>query len=157
MSSTVIYESLFVAGVPRDVQKRDLFRYFGKFGRIADIQLPWDFHKTQNKGFCFITFENRRSAIDTLYFLDEKFYEDTSFKLTIRFKEEKKKEPEKKEPESDDYDKGYEKGYQDCMETIYKVTSREMKRKRGDYDADKADKSSDNARFSRHKREDDSD
>ena len=154
MSSTVIYESLFVAGVPRDVQKRDLFRYFGKFGRIADIQLPWDFHKAQNKGFCFVTFENRRSAIDTLYFLDEKFYEDTSFKLTIRFKEEKKKEPEKKEPESDDYDKGYEKGYQDCIETINKVTSREMKRKRGDYDADK---SSDNDRFSRHRREDESD
>ena len=31
--------------------------------------------------------------------------------------------------------------------------SREMKRKRGDYDADKAD----NDRFSRHKRDDDSD
>ena len=73
MSSTVIYESLFVAGVPRDVQKRDLFRYFGKFGRIADIQLPWDFNKVQNKGFCFVTFENRRSAIVRFITTGEEF------------------------------------------------------------------------------------
>ena len=103
----------------------------------------------------FYYFQHRRSAIDTLYFLDEKFYEDTSCKLTIRFKEEKKKEPEKKEPEktSDDYDKGYEKGYNDCIHTINLVTSREMKRKRGDYDADKADKPVDNDRFSRSRRD----
>ncbi|MRB67712.1 hypothetical protein GH825_30590, partial [Bacillus thuringiensis] len=40
-----------------EVPESDIREYFGRFGKIEEIDLPFDKVKNQRRAFCFITFE----------------------------------------------------------------------------------------------------
>ena len=57
---------IFVGGLKPDLSDDDIKNYFGKFGTIVEVELPFDKQKNQRKGFCFITFEQEAVVTDLL-------------------------------------------------------------------------------------------
>lgn len=57
---------IFVGGLKPDLSDDDIKNYFGKFGNIVEVELPFDKQKNQRKGFCFITFEQEAVVTDLL-------------------------------------------------------------------------------------------
>lgn len=51
-------KKIFVGGLDPDVPEADIRSYFEKFGKIEEIELPFDKQKNQRRQFCFITFES---------------------------------------------------------------------------------------------------
>eukprot|EP01134_Creolimax_fragrantissima_P005373 CFRG5373T1 len=56
--------SLYVGGIPYRWRERDVEDLFDPFGRVATITVTYDRDTGQNKGFAFVTFEDRRDAED---------------------------------------------------------------------------------------------
>ncbi|XP_042219496.1 RNA-binding protein squid-like isoform X4 [Homarus americanus] len=57
---------IFVGGLKADVSDDDIKSFFGQFGNIIDVELPFDKQKNQRKGFCFITFEQEQVVTELL-------------------------------------------------------------------------------------------
>ena len=51
---------IFVGGIPFNVQERELFKYFSKFGEVAELTLPFSKRKKRLKGFAFVGFSTRQ-------------------------------------------------------------------------------------------------
>lgn len=50
-------KKIFVGGLEADFPEADIRTYFEKYGKIENIELPFDKVKNQRRQFCFITFE----------------------------------------------------------------------------------------------------
>jgi len=50
-------KKIFVGGLDPDLPETDIRAYFEKFGKIEEVELPFDKQKNQRRQFCFITFE----------------------------------------------------------------------------------------------------
>lgn len=48
---------VFVGGLNSEISDEDIKEHFGQFGKIVDIEMPFDKQKNQRKGFCFIVYE----------------------------------------------------------------------------------------------------
>merc|ERR1719309_833242 len=57
---------IFVGGLKPELTDDEIKNYFGKFGQIIEVEMPFDKQKNQRKGFCFITFEQEGVVTDLL-------------------------------------------------------------------------------------------
>ncbi|CDU18190.1 nucleic acid binding protein, putative [Plasmodium yoelii] len=55
------YPRIFVTRLPFEVNKKDLEKYFSKYGKIIDIYVSKNLSNNKNKGFGFVSFENQIS------------------------------------------------------------------------------------------------
>ncbi|XP_065556227.1 heterogeneous nuclear ribonucleoprotein A/B-like [Artemia franciscana] len=53
---------IFVGGLVPEISDDDIKAYFGQFGNIVEVELPFDKTKNQRKAFCFITFDDEKVA-----------------------------------------------------------------------------------------------
>jgi len=53
---------VFVGGLNAEISDDDVRNHFGQYGKIVDIEMPFDKQKNQRKGFCFVVYE----AMDTV-------------------------------------------------------------------------------------------
>lgn len=51
-------KKIFVGGLDPNLPETDIREHFGKFGKIEEIDLPFDKLKNERRRFCFITFES---------------------------------------------------------------------------------------------------
>ena len=114
-------KSLYVAGIPRTLQGHEIERFFSKHEKIEKCYVPWNKHDHTNKGFCFISFDNPRSPVEVLFYLQDTYYGQSNQKLKISYKEERKK--------IDSLSADYQKGYNDCLQEIHDMTGMKLKRK----------------------------
>uniref|UniRef100_A0A182QHK7 RRM domain-containing protein n=1 Tax=Anopheles farauti TaxID=69004 RepID=A0A182QHK7_9DIPT len=49
---------IFVGGLTSDISDDEIRTFFGQFGTVVEVELPFDKQKNQRKGFCFITYES---------------------------------------------------------------------------------------------------
>lgn len=57
---------IFVGGLKPELTDDDIKNYFGKYGTIIEVEMPFDKQKNQRKGFCFITFEQEAVVTELL-------------------------------------------------------------------------------------------
>lgn len=57
---------VFVGGLPSDVPEDQIREHFGKFGKIAELEMPFDKLRNQRKGFCFVTYDHEDSVKEIL-------------------------------------------------------------------------------------------
>ncbi|EEB19943.1 RNA-binding protein squid, putative [Pediculus humanus corporis] len=57
---------IFVGGLDVETSEEDIRNFFGQFGTILEVELPFDKQKNQQKNFCFITFESEQVTNDLL-------------------------------------------------------------------------------------------
>lgn len=53
---------IFVGGLDPSTPEEDVRSHFEKFGKVAEVELPFDKAKQQRRGFCFVTFETEEAA-----------------------------------------------------------------------------------------------
>ncbi|XP_055630137.1 RNA-binding protein squid-like [Toxorhynchites rutilus septentrionalis] len=57
---------IFVGGLSPEISDETIKTFFGQFGTIAGIEVPFDKQKNQRKNFCFITFDAESEAAEAL-------------------------------------------------------------------------------------------
>lgn len=57
---------IFVGGLTTEITDEEIKTYFGQFGNIVEVEMPFDKQKSQRKGFCFITFDAEQVVTDLL-------------------------------------------------------------------------------------------
>ncbi|XP_074039135.1 RNA-binding protein squid isoform X2 [Leptinotarsa decemlineata] len=57
---------IFVGGLTAELSDDDIKSYFGQFGQILEVEMPFDKTKNQRKAFCFITFESEQVVNELL-------------------------------------------------------------------------------------------
>lgn len=57
---------IFVGGLKPELTDDEIKNYFGQYGTIIEVEMPYDKQKNQRKGFCFITFEQEAVVADLL-------------------------------------------------------------------------------------------
>lgn len=57
---------IFVGGLTNEISDDEIKTYFGQFGNIIDVEMPFDKQKSQRKGFCFITFDSEQVVNELL-------------------------------------------------------------------------------------------
>ncbi|XP_050306317.1 RNA-binding protein squid isoform X2 [Anthonomus grandis grandis] len=57
---------IFVGGLVPELTDDDIKEYFGQFGNIIEVEMPFDKQKNQRKVFCFITFDCEQVVQDLL-------------------------------------------------------------------------------------------
>ncbi|KAH0555123.1 hypothetical protein KQX54_015392 [Cotesia glomerata] len=57
---------IFVGGLSTELSDDDIKSFFDKFGKIVEVEMPFDKTKSQRKGFCFITFESEQVVNELL-------------------------------------------------------------------------------------------
>ncbi|XP_055847318.1 RNA-binding protein squid isoform X1 [Episyrphus balteatus] len=57
---------IFVGGLTPEISDDEIKTYFGQFGNIVDVEMPFDKQKSQRKGFCFITFDSEQVVNELL-------------------------------------------------------------------------------------------
>lgn len=57
---------IFVGGLKPELTDDDIKTFFGQFGNIIEVEMPFDKQKNQRKGFCFITFDQEAVVTDLL-------------------------------------------------------------------------------------------
>lgn len=50
--------------MPSDVTNDEIKEFFGKWGVIVNLEVPFDKMKNQRKGYCFITYESSDKVQD---------------------------------------------------------------------------------------------
>jgi len=50
-------KKVFVGGLSPDIPEADIREHFGQYGKIEEVELPFDKMKNQRRAFCFITYE----------------------------------------------------------------------------------------------------
>ncbi|KAG5882904.1 hypothetical protein JTB14_020172 [Gonioctena quinquepunctata] len=57
---------IFVGGLTAELTDDDIKNYFGQYGQILEVEMPFDKMKNQRKAFCFITFESEQVVNELL-------------------------------------------------------------------------------------------
>ena len=57
---------IFVGGLAQDTTEETIRSFFGTFGNIVDVEMPFDRVKNQRKNFCFITYDNENVVFHLL-------------------------------------------------------------------------------------------
>ncbi|XP_055626144.1 RNA-binding protein squid-like isoform X2 [Toxorhynchites rutilus septentrionalis] len=57
---------IFVGGLAPEISDEEIKTFFGQFGSIAEVEMPFDKQRNQRKNFCFITFESEQDANEVL-------------------------------------------------------------------------------------------
>lgn len=57
---------IFVGGLIPEISDDEIKAYFGQFGNIVEIEMPFDKQKNQRKAFCFITFDSEQVVNELL-------------------------------------------------------------------------------------------
>lgn len=57
---------IFVGGLTTEISDDEIKTFFGQFGSIVDVEMPFDKTKNQRKGFCFITFDSEQVVNELL-------------------------------------------------------------------------------------------
>lgn len=53
---------VFVGGLDPSVSENDIREYFSKYGKVVELELPFDKEKNQRRSFCFVIFDSELSA-----------------------------------------------------------------------------------------------
>lgn len=65
-SDTSDYAKIFIGNLPSEVSEEEIEKAFQQFGEISDITLPRNRSTGRSKGFAFIEFEKKESALSVL-------------------------------------------------------------------------------------------
>lgn len=57
---------IFVGGLTSEISDEEIKTFFGQFGNIVEVEMPFDKQKNQRKGFCFITFDSEQVVTELL-------------------------------------------------------------------------------------------
>ncbi|XP_055697676.1 RNA-binding protein squid isoform X5 [Phlebotomus papatasi] len=57
---------IFVGGLTTEISDDEIKTFFGQFGNIVEMEMPFDKQKNQRKGFCFITFDSEQVVSELL-------------------------------------------------------------------------------------------
>jgi len=57
-----ICKKIFVGGLGANVNEDEIRQYFGQFGTVEGVELPYDHARNRRREFCFVIFENEESA-----------------------------------------------------------------------------------------------
>lgn len=57
---------IFVGGLKPELTDDEIKTFFGQFGNIVEVEMPFDKQKNQRKGFCFITYDQEAVVTDLL-------------------------------------------------------------------------------------------
>ncbi|XP_049545149.1 RNA-binding protein squid isoform X3 [Anopheles darlingi] len=57
---------IFVGGLTSEISDEEIKIFFGQFGNIVEVEMPFDKQKNQRKGFCFITFDSEQVVNELL-------------------------------------------------------------------------------------------
>uniref|UniRef100_A0AAG5DE64 RRM domain-containing protein n=1 Tax=Anopheles atroparvus TaxID=41427 RepID=A0AAG5DE64_ANOAO len=57
---------IFVGGLTSEISDEEIKTFFGQFGNIVEVEMPFDKQKNQRKGFCFITFDSEQVVNELL-------------------------------------------------------------------------------------------
>lgn len=57
---------IFVGGLAPEVSDDEIKAFFGQFGNIVEVEMPFDKQKNQRKNFCFITFDSEQVVNELL-------------------------------------------------------------------------------------------
>jgi len=57
---------IFVGGLKPEITDEEVKEFFGKFGTIIEVEMPFDKVKNARKGFCFITYEQEAVVTELL-------------------------------------------------------------------------------------------
>ncbi|XP_062539977.1 RNA-binding protein squid isoform X3 [Armigeres subalbatus] len=57
---------IFVGGLTTEISDEEIKTFFGQFGNIVEVEMPFDKQKNQRKGFCFITFDSEQVVNELL-------------------------------------------------------------------------------------------
>uniref|UniRef100_A0A2M3Z4X8 Putative rna-binding protein squid n=1 Tax=Anopheles braziliensis TaxID=58242 RepID=A0A2M3Z4X8_9DIPT len=57
---------IFVGGLTSDISDDEIKTFFGQFGTIVEVEMPFDKQKNQRKGFCFITYDSMQVVNELL-------------------------------------------------------------------------------------------
>ncbi|CRL07122.1 CLUMA_CG020117, isoform B [Clunio marinus] len=57
---------IFVGGLTTEISDDEIKAYFGQFGNITEVEMPFDKQKNQRKAFCFITFDSEQVVNELL-------------------------------------------------------------------------------------------
>ena len=49
----------------------DIREYFNKYGKVLEIEFPFDKTKNQRRGFCFVTFEKEQVSRMSRFVMNE--------------------------------------------------------------------------------------
>uniref|UniRef100_A0A182N0K9 RRM domain-containing protein n=1 Tax=Anopheles dirus TaxID=7168 RepID=A0A182N0K9_9DIPT len=60
------YGKIFVGGLTAEISDEEIKTFFGQFGNIVEVEMPFDKQKNQRKGFCFITFDSEQVVNELL-------------------------------------------------------------------------------------------
>lgn len=66
VTKSLIPGKLFVGGVTPELGEEKLREYFEQYGKITELQWPYDKVKNQRRAYCFITFENKDTVNELL-------------------------------------------------------------------------------------------
>lgn len=82
--SRPISKKVFVGGIDPNLTKEEITEYFTSFGKVIDIELPFDRMKKKRREFCFIIFESEESGrINEMFFEDENLISSFFFSLSL--------------------------------------------------------------------------
>lgn len=62
-----ICKKIFVGGLGSNVNEDEIRQYFGQFGTVEGVELPYDHARNRRREFCFVIFENEESADKACY------------------------------------------------------------------------------------------
>ncbi|CAO1430497.1 unnamed protein product [Diamesa serratosioi] len=57
---------IFVGGLIPEISDDEIKAFFGQFGNIVEVEMPFDKQKNQRKAFCFITFDSEQVVNELL-------------------------------------------------------------------------------------------
>ncbi|RWS31378.1 RNA-binding protein squid-like protein [Leptotrombidium deliense] len=61
-NSRSMHKKIFVGGVDASTPESELKQHFSRFGRVKDIEFPFDHQRCRRRQFCFVVFHNEASA-----------------------------------------------------------------------------------------------
>ncbi|TPX56187.1 hypothetical protein PhCBS80983_g04732 [Powellomyces hirtus] len=83
---------LYVGNLPYSYREEDISDLFDRYGRLRSVSVPTDRFTGRNKGFAFVTFEDRRDAEDAKNKYDEHPIEGRRLKIDWDIGADKKDE-----------------------------------------------------------------
>jgi len=57
---------IFIGGLTPEISDEEIKTFFGQFGNIVEVEMPFDKQKNQRKAFCFITFDSEQVVNELL-------------------------------------------------------------------------------------------
>uniref|UniRef100_A0A336MDU6 CSON000056 protein n=1 Tax=Culicoides sonorensis TaxID=179676 RepID=A0A336MDU6_CULSO len=57
---------IFIGGLTPEISDDEIKSFFGQFGNIVEVEMPFDKQKNQRKAFCFITFDSEQVVNELL-------------------------------------------------------------------------------------------